>query len=121
MSKTGYYTGAEEISASSGDFSTTDSITPNYTNGWAQMVSDTFSVPSSGSLPSGIPGNSNDVDLSDANEVVLVTVRIKDINMLSEKGVPRIPSYPFCLFPKDFNVLNDWSGEFYRGRNTAKI
>lgn len=121
MSKTGYYTGAEEISASSGDFSTTDSITPNYTNGWAQMVSDVFSVPSSGSLPSGVPGNSNDVDLSDANEVMLVTVRIKDINMLSATGVPRIPSYPFCIFPNDFNVLNDWSGVLYRGRNTAKI
>lgn len=121
MSKTGYYTGAEEISASSGDFSTTDSITPNYTNGWAQMGSDVFSVPSSGSLPSGVPGNSNDVDLSDANEVMLVTVRIKDINMLSATGVPRIPSYPFCIFPNDFNVLNDWSGELYRGRNTKKI
>lgn len=121
MSKTGYYTGAEEISASSGDFSTTDSITPNYTNGWAQMGSDVFSVPSSGSLPSGVPGNSNDVDLSDANEVMLVTVRIKDINMLSATGVPRTPSYPFCLFPNDFNVLNDWSGVLYRGRNTDKV
>ena len=121
MSATRYYTGAEEISASSGNFSTTDSITPNYKDGWGDIVTNTFSVPSSGNLPSGIPGNSNDADLSDANEVELVTVRIKDANMLSATGVPRIPSYPFCVFPDNFNVLNDWSGLLYRGQNTAKI
>ena len=122
MSTTGYYTGAEEISASSGDFSTTDSITPNYEDGWAEIGDDVFSVPSSGSLPSGIPGNSNDVDLSDANEVRLVTVRIKDTNMLSAEGKPSIPTnYPFCLFPNDFNVLKGWSGVLYRGRNTDKV
>lgn len=121
MSVTRYYTGAEEISDRSGDFSTTDSITPNYEDGWKDIVSSTFSVPSSGNLPSGIPGDSDDVDLSDANEVMLVTVRIKDTNMLSAKGDPRIPSYPFCVFPNDFNVLNGWSGVLYRGRNTAKI
>lgn len=121
MSVTRYYTGAEEISDRSGDFSTTDSITPNYEDGWKDIVSSTFSVPSSGNLPSGIPGNSDDVDLSDANEVMLVTVRIKDTNMLSATGVPHIPSYPFCIFPKDFNVLNGWSGVLYRGQNTAKI
>ena len=121
MSVTRYYTGAEEISDRSGDFSTTDSITPNYEDGWKDIVSSTFSVPSSGNLPSGIPGDSDDVDLSDANEVMLVTVRIKDTNMLSAKGDPHIPSYPFCIFPKVFNVLNGWSGLLYRGRNTAKI
>lgn len=121
MSVTRYYTGEKKISDRSGDFSTTDSFTPNYTDGWMYIGSDTFSVPSSGNLPSGVPGNSNDVDLSDANEVMLVTVEIKDINMLSATGVQHIPSYPFCIFPKDFNVLNDWSGLLYRGRNTAKI
>lgn len=121
MSATGYYTGEKKISDRSGDFSTTDSITPNYKNGWRYIGTGTFSVPSSGNLPSGIPGNSNDVDLSDANEVELITVQIKDINMLSATGVPHIPSYPFCIFPKDFNVLNDWSGLLSRGQNTAKI
>lgn len=121
MSVTRYYTGAEEISDRSGDFSTTDSITPNYEDGWKDIRSSTFSVPSSGNLPSGIPGDSDDVDLSDANEVMLVTVEIKDKNMLSATGDPRIPSYPFCIFPKDFNVLNNWSGVLYRGQNTAKI
>lgn len=121
MSVTRYYTGAEEISAYRGDFSTTDSITPNYEDGWADIVSSTFSVPSSGNLPSGIPGDSDDVDLSDANVVQLVTVRIKDTNMLSAKGDSRIPSYPFCVFPNDFNVLKGWSGVLYRGQNTDKI
>lgn len=121
MSVTRYYTGAEEISAYRGDFSTTDSITPNYEDGWADIVSSTFSVPSSGNLPSGIPGDSDDVDLSDANVVQLVTVRIKDTYMLSAKGDSRIPSYPFCIFPSDFNVLKGWSGVLYRGQNTDKI
>lgn len=121
MSVTRYYTGAEEISDRSGDFSTTASITPNYTNGWMYVRTDTFSVPSSGNLPSGIPGDSDDVDLSDANEVELITVEIKDMNMLSANGAPRIPSYPFCIFPSDFNVLKGWSGLLYRGQNTAKI
>ena len=121
MSVTIYYTGAEEISDRSGDFSTTDSITPNYEDGWKDIVSSTFSVPSSGNLPSGIPGDSDDVDLSDANEVMLVTVEIKDTNMLSAKGDPHIPSYPFCIFPSDFNVLKGWSGVLYRGQNTDKI
>lgn len=120
MSVTRYYTG-EKISDRSGDFSTTDSIAPNYEDGWKDIVSSTFSVPSSGNLPSGIPGDSDDVDLSDANEVMLVTVEIKDKNMLSEKGAPRIPSYPFCIFPSDFNVLKGWSGLLYRGQNTDKI
>ena len=127
MSKTGYYTGAEEVSASRGEFSTTDSTTPNYTDGWAEIRADEFSVSSSGGLPLeipgalGLPGERVDLDLSDANKVMLVTVEIKDINMLSEDGEPCKPNYPFCSFPKEFNVLEDWSGEFYRGRNTAKI